>query len=259
MPHHAVTMKLTRDWQARSWGQEEGDEEDSATMRGEDNYQPTACTSMPMSSGIWTWSVTGTHWSYATAGIMLEDSDCGNWLGANDNARTFSSHECMGKIRQLPPSLIGDDSVVTLTLDCEACTLTAAINDVPVHEQIWDDLPAGATWWAVAGCNDSRSSVTLVDFERLGIGEAVPVAEAVEGQLTGDGQAVAGTAAAAAAASAGAGAAAVAAAPAPAPAPPTAAVAACSLAPNGDGGGVGGGSSSSSSSSSSNSDDDDGG
>ena len=238
-------MKLTRDWQARSWGREEGVEEDRATMRGNDNYQPTACTSMPMSSGIWTWSVKGTHWPYATAGILREDSHCGGWLGANDNARTFSSHECMGKIRQLPPSFIGDDSVVTLTLDCEACTLTAAINGVPVHEQIWDDLPAGATWWAVAGCNDSRSSVTLLEFELVGIGEAVPVAEAADGQL-GGGQAVAGTAtaaaAAAAAAPAGAGAAATEAAAA-------AAVAACSQeSHNGDGGGVGGGSSSSSSS-----------
>ena len=55
-----------------------------------------------------------------------------------------------------------DDSVLTLTLDCDAGTFAVAVDGEPKPELTFSEGIAGKTWIPVAGCNDQRSSVTLI-------------------------------------------------------------------------------------------------
>ena len=55
-----------------------------------------------------------------------------------------------------------DESVLTLTLDCDAGTFAIAVGGVDKPELTFTEGIAGKTWLPVAGLNDHMSSVTIV-------------------------------------------------------------------------------------------------
>ena len=102
----------------------------------------------------------------AVTGIALREVDrSGSMQNAKDTARVFGRTGQWSEWRgghQKPVPGLTDDSVLTLTLDCDAGTFAVAVDGEPKPELTFSEGIVGKTWIPVAGCNGSGGSVTLV-------------------------------------------------------------------------------------------------
>jgi hypothetical protein len=138
------------------------------------NYKASR-VALPISSGVFVWEVKGENWFRTAAGICTGGIGSeGGWLGQNDNARVFTGQDPLGNnSRDLRP--LSDASVLRLTLDCHARTLSVSVDGVPRPGATFTDLPAGRTWFVAAGNNNSASRVTLIEGPRPVVASAVGV------------------------------------------------------------------------------------
>jgi hypothetical protein len=132
---------------------------------GDSLFRPMLGTA-EFSSGRHSWTVRGTRWSYAMVGIALREVNRGLPVGANKaTSRVFGRLQGLLLTvitHQKSVSGLTDDSVLTLTLDCDAGTFAVAVDGVDKPELTFTEGIAGKTWFPVAGINDSASSVTII-------------------------------------------------------------------------------------------------
>ena len=118
------------------------------------------------SSGRHSWTVRGAQWMWAVAGIALREIDRRSVVGTKDTARVFgrtgnTTGGSAEAFRKQVPGLT-DESVLTLTLDCEAGTFAVAVDGEDKPELAFTEGIAGKIWLPVAGLNYSQSSVTII-------------------------------------------------------------------------------------------------
>ena len=153
---------------------------DATTAQGNDNYTPIlGSVGFAPDTGVVTWSIVGTRWRRAVAGVCLaaattwlgnanggnqqqQDAWCyasqakqGGWIEVWRNAEPHSV------LLSQPGVELDDGDCLTFTLDTgEARTLDVAVNGVSRADST-HHLPPGVTVYPAAGCNDGSARLHI--------------------------------------------------------------------------------------------------